>query len=60
MMNFANVDGVVVSTDHWIGGQRVSSARRFDDRSPIDGTLLARVSRGSAADAGLALDAATN
>lgn len=59
MMNFANIDGVVVSTDHWIGGQRVPSVRRFDDRSPIDGSLLARVSRGSDTEADLALEAAT-
>ncbi|NKY36398.1 aldehyde dehydrogenase [Nocardia speluncae] len=59
MMNFAHIDGIVVSTDHWIGGERVSSARRFDDHSPIDGGLLARVSRGGAAEADLALSAAT-
>ncbi|MGW5755212.1 aldehyde dehydrogenase [Nocardia rhamnosiphila] len=58
MMNFAHIDGIVVSTDHWINGERVSSARRFDDHSPIDGALLARVSRGGAAEADLALAAA--
>ncbi|MEU1956605.1 aldehyde dehydrogenase [Nocardia rhamnosiphila] len=58
MMNFAHIDGIVVSTDHWINGERVSSARRFDDHSPIDGALLARVSRGGAAEADLALEAA--
>jgi acyl-CoA reductase-like NAD-dependent aldehyde dehydrogenase len=58
-MNFAHIDSVVVSTDHWINGERVSSSRRFDDHSPIDGRLLARVSRGAQAEADLALEAAS-
>ena len=33
----AEVAGVEVSTDHFIGGERVASAERFDDLSPIDG-----------------------
>ena len=42
----AEVAGVEVSTDHFIGGERVASAERFDDLSPIDGQVLARVSAG--------------
>lgn len=43
--NVARVAGVDVSTDHFIGGERVPSADRFETRSPIDGSLLAEVSR---------------
>ncbi|MEA2144738.1 MAG: hypothetical protein QOG59_325, partial [Solirubrobacteraceae bacterium] len=35
-MNTAIVAGVEVSTDHFIGGERVASDRRFADISPID------------------------
>ena len=30
------VAGVAVSPDHFIGGERVASDERFEDRSPID------------------------
>ncbi len=33
----ATVAGHQVATDHWIGGERVASANRFDVISPIDG-----------------------
>ena len=36
MTNTAEVAGVRVSTDHWIGGERVASTDVFDDVSPID------------------------
>jgi betaine-aldehyde dehydrogenase/5-carboxymethyl-2-hydroxymuconic-semialdehyde dehydrogenase len=39
------VAGVAVSTDHFIGGERVPSAERFEDVSPIDERTLAEVSR---------------
>jgi betaine-aldehyde dehydrogenase/5-carboxymethyl-2-hydroxymuconic-semialdehyde dehydrogenase len=39
------VAGVPVSTDHYIGGERVASGRRFADISPIDQRVLAEVSR---------------
>ena len=42
----ATVAGVEVSTEHWIGGVRVGSRDTFEDRSPIDETLIARVARG--------------
>ena len=34
----ADVEGVEVATDHWIGGERVASSDTFDDVSPIDET----------------------
>ncbi|MFM7251738.1 MAG: aldehyde dehydrogenase family protein, partial [Ilumatobacteraceae bacterium] len=44
-----DVGGVPVSTDHYIGGQRVASPTTFEDRSPLDWSImLAEVSRGDA------------
>ena len=48
----AEVAGIEVSTDHFIGGERVASAERFDDLSPIDGRVLAGISRGGADEVG--------
>jgi betaine-aldehyde dehydrogenase/5-carboxymethyl-2-hydroxymuconic-semialdehyde dehydrogenase len=56
----AEVAGVSVSTDHFIGGERVASAERFVDLSPIDESELAWVSRAGAAEAGLAVAAAAH
>lgn len=53
-----DVAGVSVSTDHFIGGERVASAARFDDLSPIDGRVLARVSRAGVDEVDLAVRAA--
>ena len=52
------VEGVEVSTDHWIGGERVASASTFSDISPIDETPIADVARGGADEADAAVDAA--
>ncbi|MAE95916.1 MAG: betaine-aldehyde dehydrogenase [Deltaproteobacteria bacterium] len=52
------VEGVELSTDHWIGGERVASAERFAVRSPIDGTHLAEVSAGGAGEVDAAVAAA--
>lgn len=57
-MNVTEIAGVAVSTDHWIGGQRVSSAATFDDVSPIDGAVVAQVARGRADEAAQAVRAA--
>lgn len=57
-MNTARVSGVDVSTDHWIGGQRVTSETDFDDISPIDEKVIARVARGGRREADLAVEAA--
>jgi 5-carboxymethyl-2-hydroxymuconic-semialdehyde dehydrogenase len=52
------IEGVEVSTDHWIGGARVASADRFDDVSPIDEAVIARVARGGVEEARAAVAAA--
>jgi betaine-aldehyde dehydrogenase/5-carboxymethyl-2-hydroxymuconic-semialdehyde dehydrogenase len=54
------VVAVAVSPDHYIGGERVASAGRFLDVSPIDEQPLAEVARGGAREADLALEAAEN
>jgi acyl-CoA reductase-like NAD-dependent aldehyde dehydrogenase len=57
-MTTANVAGVEVDTRHWIGGQRVESSATFDDVSPLDGQVIATVSRGGAAEVEAAVGAA--
>jgi betaine-aldehyde dehydrogenase/5-carboxymethyl-2-hydroxymuconic-semialdehyde dehydrogenase len=52
------VAGVAVSPDHFIGGKRVASAERFEDRSPIDEQVIAEVARGGEAEVELAVEAA--
>jgi aminomuconate-semialdehyde/2-hydroxymuconate-6-semialdehyde dehydrogenase len=52
------VEGVEVSPDHFIGGQRVGSSEQFADISPIDEELIARVSRGDQREANAAVAAA--
>jgi aminomuconate-semialdehyde/2-hydroxymuconate-6-semialdehyde dehydrogenase len=54
----ADVEGVQVSTDHWIGGARVGSSEAFDDVSPIDEHVIAQVARGDAREANAAVAAA--
>jgi betaine-aldehyde dehydrogenase/5-carboxymethyl-2-hydroxymuconic-semialdehyde dehydrogenase len=59
--NRTDVGGVPVSTDHYIGGQRVASTATFEDRSPLDWSVkLADVSRGDAAVADMAVSAAAD
>jgi betaine-aldehyde dehydrogenase/5-carboxymethyl-2-hydroxymuconic-semialdehyde dehydrogenase len=55
----STVAGVDVSPEHYIGGMRVPSEERFDDHSPIDGTLLAEVARGGRREVDLAVRAAS-
>lgn len=44
---------------HWIGSERASvSGETYEKRSPHDGTIIAHVARGRAADARLAVDTA--
>ncbi|MEX2406778.1 MAG: aldehyde dehydrogenase family protein, partial [Actinomycetota bacterium] len=57
-MTGAEIEGVQVATEHWIGGERVTSTAAFEDVSPIDETVLAEVSRGTAAEADRAVAAA--
>ncbi len=54
----AKVAGVEISTDHFIGGERVRSAATFAVASPIDGTHLADVSAGGAREVDAAVSAA--
>jgi aminomuconate-semialdehyde/2-hydroxymuconate-6-semialdehyde dehydrogenase len=53
------VAGVLVATDHWIGGERVPSRGAvFPSVSPIDEATIAEVARGGAADVDAAVAAA--
>ena len=57
-MSTAMVAGVEVDTRHWIGGVRIASAETFETVSPIDGAVLAHVSRGGRAEANAAVASA--
>ena len=52
------VAGVAVDTRHWIGGERVASADTFTDLSPIDGSTIGEISRGTPTEAAAAVAAA--
>ncbi|MFE5022510.1 aldehyde dehydrogenase [Streptomyces sp. NPDC056656] len=52
------VAGVTIDTRHWIGGERVASADTFVDISPIDGSVLGEIARGTASEASAAVAAA--
>jgi betaine-aldehyde dehydrogenase/5-carboxymethyl-2-hydroxymuconic-semialdehyde dehydrogenase len=54
----AVVEGVEVSTQHFIGGERLGSDATFVDLSPIDAEPLAAVARGGEREADLAVGAA--
>jgi acyl-CoA reductase-like NAD-dependent aldehyde dehydrogenase len=54
-----DVAGVSVSTEHFIGGERIPSAETFTDLSPIDEQPLAEIARGGQHEADLAVAAAT-
>ena len=53
-----SIDEFTISTDHYIGGKRFSSAKTFTDISPIDGRVLGEVSAGGQQEADLAVAAA--
>lgn len=60
MSNRFNVNGVMVSGEHFINGERVPSPNTFETRSPMDwDILLVNVARGDKSTAKLAVDAAT-
>src|SRR6266699_2379151 len=42
-MDHILVEGVCVSPDHYIGGERITSSATFEDISPIDETLMGSV-----------------
>ncbi len=46
-MTSVTVGGVAVDTRHYIGGERVASAETFTNTSPIDGSFLGEISRGT-------------
>ncbi|MBJ7337978.1 aldehyde dehydrogenase [Mycolicibacterium sp.] len=54
----ASVEDVFVDTRHWIGGERVASATTFDDVSPIDETVIAKVHAGGVDEINAAVSAA--
>ena len=54
----ADISGVEVALDHWIGGQRVASKERFSNLSPIDGEELCDLSAGGKTEDDTAMDAA--
>ena len=56
--DFADVEDVSVDTRHWIGGQRVASASTFDDISPIDEQVIAKVHAGGQQEVDAAVAAA--
>jgi betaine-aldehyde dehydrogenase/5-carboxymethyl-2-hydroxymuconic-semialdehyde dehydrogenase len=57
-MSFITIGDVRISTDHYIGGRRVASEKKFTDISPIDGSTLGEISAGGAYEADLAVQAA--
>ena len=57
-MSRVDVAGVEVSTEHFIGGERIASDATFTDISPIDESVLAEVARGGQREADLAVAAA--
>ena len=58
MSTRVEIHGHTVSPEHYIDGARVGSPSTFEDRSPIDGSLLANVCRGDATTADAAISAA--
>ncbi len=54
----STVAGHEVSTEHWIGGERVAAGARFEVITPIDGSLIAEVAAGGQTEADLAVRAA--
>ena len=57
-MSSAEIEGVRVSTEHFIGGERVGSQSTFVDLSPMDAQPIAEVARGGEREASLAVEAA--
>ena len=52
------VEDVEISTDHWIGGERVGSADTLADVSPLEERTIAQIARGGSAEADAAVAAA--
>ena len=58
MGNRATIANVDVVTDHWIGGEHVTSPDRFVVISPIDNSEIAQVASGGQAEVDMAVDTA--
>ncbi|PSM43366.1 betaine-aldehyde dehydrogenase [Streptomyces dioscori] len=56
--HLTTVASVAVDTRHFIGGERVAATETFTDVSPIDGSSLGEIARGTGTDAGAAVAAA--
>lgn len=57
-MTTVNVAGIDIDTRHYIGGQRIASAETYENTSPIDGSFLGNISRGSELEVNQAVAAA--
>lgn len=57
-MHHVDIAGLRVDTRHLIGGARVASPETFETISPIDGAVLAHLSRGTAVEVDAAVAAA--
>ena len=57
-MSRVGVAGVDVSTEHFIGGERVGSVSTFVDLSPMDAQPIAEIARGGEREASLVVEAA--
>ncbi len=57
-MDHVAIAGLLVDTRHLIGGDRISSPQTFETISPIDGSVLAHISRGTAVEVDAAVTAA--
>ncbi len=58
VMTEISIAGVPVSPDHFIGNRRISSARTFEVRSPIDGSVLGHFPAGGKEEVDRAVEAA--
>ncbi|HET8840171.1 MAG TPA: aldehyde dehydrogenase [Ktedonobacteraceae bacterium] len=57
-MGHTSVEGVRISTDHFIGGERVASSRTFADISPLDEGELGQIAAGGEEEVEMAVAAA--
>ena len=57
-MTSIEVAGVSVDTRHFIGGQRIASAETYRNTSPIDGSFLGDIARGTSIEVDAAVAAA--
>lgn len=58
MSQAIDIDGILVSPDHFIDGRRVSSSQTFPDHCPIDGRLIGAIAAGLPEHCDAAIDAA--